>query len=128
MSEHPLVTVITATLNSASTIAECINSVASQDYSNIEHIIIDGVSTDGTLEILRSFGADFISEQDSGIYHAFNKGIARSSGQIIHFLNADDYYKHASVVSNMIKFMMENQLQVGHARVEQVDEQLQLVL
>jgi len=127
MSGYPKVSVITPALNCSATIAQCIQSVASQDYSNIEHIVIDGDSTDGTLELLKPYNVEIISEKDAGIYDAINKGIARASGEIIHILNADDNYKHENVLSRMVAFMVDNQLDVGHAKVEQVDLQKKLV-
>lgn len=121
MRENPKVSVITPALNNASTIAECLRSIATQDYANIEHIVVDGESTDGTLEILKASSVQVISEKDSGIYDAVNKGIARASGEIVHILNADDRYKHDAVVSRMVDFMIQRDLEVGHAKVEQVD-------
>ena len=127
MSGHPKVSVITPALNCYATIAECMQSVASQDYGNIEHIVVDGDSTDGTLELLKPYKVEIISEKDAGIYDAINKGIARASGEIIHILNADDKYKQETVLSRMLAFMVDKQLDVGHAKVEQVDRQEKLV-
>ena len=127
MKRYPKVSVITPALNNAATITECIQSVASQDYSNIEHIVVDGESTDGTLELLKPYNVEIISEKDAGIYDAINKGVARASGEIIHILNADDTYKHETVLSRMVAFMVDNQLDVGHAKVEQVDLKKKLV-
>lgn len=127
MAEYPKVSVITPTLNCAATIAQCIQSVASQDYNNIEHIVVDGESTDGTLELLKPYNIDIISEKDTGIYDAINKGVARATGEIIHVLNADDWYKHDMVLSRMVTFMVDRELDVGHAKVEQVDKSGKLV-
>ena len=127
MTGYPKVSVITPTLNCATTIADCIQSVASQDYGNIEHIVVDGESTDGTLDFLRLQNVDVISEYDTGIYDAINKGIARATGEIIHILNADDWYKHQTVISRMVEFMVDKELDVGHARVEQVGNNQELV-
>ena len=127
MVGHPKVSVITPTLNCAATLDSCIQSVASQDYGNIEHIVVDGESTDGTLELLKPNNIDIISEKDTGIYDAINKGIARANGEIIHILNADDWYKHETVVSRMVTFMVDKELDVGHAKVEQVNKQGRLV-
>jgi glycosyltransferase involved in cell wall biosynthesis len=108
MSENLKISVITVCKNSENTISKCINSVLEQDYSNIEYIVIDGVSTDNSLKISREFenGIDkIISEPDEGIYDAMNKGIKNSSGDYIIFLNADDYFISNSTVANIIKFI-----------------------
>ncbi len=118
---NPKVSVITSVLNGAATIETCLRSVKTQDYDNIEHIVVDGASTDGTLEILQGFSADVVSEPDAGIYDAFNKGIGRASGEIIHFLNSDDRYRKEDVISRMVRFMGRHQLDLAHARVEQHD-------
>jgi glycosyltransferase involved in cell wall biosynthesis len=127
MSRYPKVSVITSTLNCAATIVECLESITSQDYSNVEHIIVDGGSNDETLELVKPYGANIVSEKDAGIFDAFNKGIKRSSGEIIHILNADDHYKHKAVLSQMVAFMTAEQLDIGHARVEQIDHRDHLV-
>lgn len=88
----PVVSVVTPSLNQASTLAATLESVRRQTYPYIEHIVVDGGSTDGTLEILRG-AADTVrwtSEPDSGMYDALNRGFATSSGEILAYLNADD--------------------------------------
>jgi len=88
------ISIITATFNSASSIAECIYSVNNQCFKNIEHIIIDGSSTDSTHEIIKNTPSritKIVSEPDKGIYDAMNKGIALASGDIIGILNSDDF-------------------------------------
>lgn len=94
LNKGPKISVITVCYNSASTISDTIYSVASQIYENREHIIIDGVSTDGTLEIIQNYSGsvELKSEPDEGIYDAMNKGISMASGDIIGFLNADDIF------------------------------------
>jgi len=95
----PLVSIITVVLNNKKFLQQSINSVLNQSYKNYELIIIDGKSTDGTVEILKknNLKIDFwISEKDKGIYNAMNKGIKLSRGSIISILNSDDiFYKHA---------------------------------
>lgn len=89
------ISIITATFNSEKTIRETIESVVSQSYSDVEYIVIDGGSTDKTLEIVNEYGKKIhkvVSEKDDGIYDAFNKGIRLSSGEIIGILNSDDMY------------------------------------
>ena len=100
-----IISIITVVYNGADTIAGAIESVLGQSYAPIEYIIIDGASTDGTADIVRSYGdriSRFISEPDQGIYEAMNKGIAAATGEVIGILNADDLYRHADVVSRVI--------------------------
>lgn len=99
------VSVITVVRNNADTIEEAIHSVATQDYQNIEHIIVDGCSTDGTADVIkRNLGtvATYISEPDKGIYDAMNKGIRLATGDVIGFLNADDVYAHSGVIVRVV--------------------------
>lgn len=94
-SSYPKISIITATFNSAKTLEATIQSVLAQQYLNLEHIIIDGGSTDGTVEIIKKYEqkiAKYVSEKDSGLYDAMNKGIAFSTGEMVAFLNSDDIY------------------------------------
>lgn len=96
------ISVITATFNCAGTVRDALVSVASQRYGSVEHVIIDGASTDGTWDAIRTHGLDrlvAISEPDRGIYDALNKGIARSSGDVIGFLHADDIFAGPDVLN-----------------------------
>ena len=93
MNGSNLISIITPCLNRIGFIEEAVKSVLNQDYPNVEHIIIDGGSTDGTLEILKQFShLHVVSEPDEGIYDALNKGINLSNGDIIGLLNTDDFY------------------------------------
>ena len=99
------VSIITATYNSAKSIQRTIDSVKAQDYYDIEHIIVDGASTDTTLSIIRSNAssiAKFVSEKDNGIYNALNKGINLATGDIIGFLNSDDVFTNKHVISRIV--------------------------
>lgn len=98
------ISVITVCYNSARTLERCLQSVAQQDFSEIEHIVIDGASTDGTKEILERFRSRLsylVSEPDNGIYDAMNKGLAHTTGDIVCFLNADDQYASTNVLSKV---------------------------
>lgn len=91
----PLISVVTATWNCASTLPDCLRSASEQSYRNFEHVVVDGGSTDGTLGVLNAHSgqiAQMVSERDRGIYDALNKGIAMSRGEVIGFLHADDLY------------------------------------
>jgi glycosyltransferase involved in cell wall biosynthesis len=96
MSDRPLVSIVTPSLDQAGTIAQTLQSLREQTYPNIEHIVVDGGSTDGTLEILRAAENDsalrWSSEPDSGMYAAINKGLSRANGEILAYLNTDDSY------------------------------------
>ena len=87
------ISIITVCFNSENTIFDTLESVQSQNYENIEHIIVDGKSTDNTLNIIKKFKhvSKIISEKDNGIYDAMNKGVLCSTGDILVFLNSDDY-------------------------------------
>ena len=98
------ISIITVCFNSANTIAETLASVAAQSHPDVEHIIIDGGSTDSTLQVIKTHGAHvakLISEKDKGIYDAMNKGIALATGDIVGFINADDFYLGSEVLSKV---------------------------
>jgi len=100
------VSIITATYNSSKTIEHCLRSIHSQTYPHIEHIIIDGGSTDGTVDIIRNYKdkiACWISEKDKGIYDAINKGVRRATGEIIGILHSDDFYAYICMVGGTSK-------------------------
>jgi glycosyltransferase involved in cell wall biosynthesis len=98
------VSVVTAVRNGAGTILRTLESIQSQSYPDIEHIVVDGASTDSTLDILRSHGSrnlSLISEKDSGVYDAFNKGVRRATGDVIGFLNCGDTYFSPDVLARI---------------------------
>lgn len=102
-SEQPLVTIVTATYNLIKAgrkdyFLQMVNSVKNQTYKNIEHLIIDGASDDGTIELIKSLGLKYISEKDNGIYDAMNKGLKLAQGKYINFMNSDDYFDNDKVV------------------------------
>ena len=100
------ISIITVSYNSESTIAHTINSVIKQDYSNVEYILIDGGSTDWTLNIINNYMDKidyFNSEEDNGVYDAMNKGIKVASGDIIGILNSDDFYPNNSILSQIVQ-------------------------
>ncbi|MBK0378221.1 glycosyltransferase family 2 protein [Mucilaginibacter segetis] len=102
---HPVkISLITVSYNAAATIDKCIHSVIDQDYNNMEYIIIDGASTDNTLQIVKKYHDHInliISEPDKGIYDAMNKGISVATGDVIGMLNADDYFATPTVLKEI---------------------------
>jgi len=104
-SGQPLISVITVVFNGVGTVEHTIRSVIEQAYSNVEHIIIDGGSTDGTLDILRRYEGEidyWVSEKDAGIYDAMNKGIALAKGDYIGMLNSDDYFSNPRALGQIV--------------------------
>lgn len=98
------ITVITVCRNAEDTIEDTLQSVRSQRYPNVEHLVIDGGSKDGTLDVVKRHRdriSKFISEPDRGIYDAMNKGIGLATGDVVGFLNADDLYAHGDVLSRV---------------------------
>jgi len=119
------ISIITVCLNSADTIEDTIRSILSQDYKNIEYIIVDGGSSDGTLDILTKYRDqihEYISEPDKGVYDAMNKGIKLSTGDIVATLNADDVYADETIVGRMVEFMQSNGLDAGYGDIVYIDQ------
>jgi glycosyltransferase involved in cell wall biosynthesis len=111
LSGKPLVSVITVVFNGAATLEHNIQSVIGQAYDNVEHIVIDGGSSDGTTDILRKYDDHidyWVSEKDAGIYDAMNKGIALANGEYIGMLNADDYFADALALGMIVRRLEEN--------------------
>jgi len=96
MTGAPLVSIVTPVLNRATTIRACLASVSAQTHPNVEHIVVDGGSTDGTIEIIQAFKSShslrWISEPDGGMYEAINKGLGLARGTILAYVNSDDMY------------------------------------
>ena len=100
------ISIITATWNCAETLPDCLDSVAHQNYANREHLIVDGASTDGTIDVVNQHIdqiAMFKSEPDKGIYDALNKGIEMATGDVVGFLHADDLYASEDALSKIAK-------------------------
>jgi glycosyltransferase involved in cell wall biosynthesis len=100
------ISIITVVWNNKATIKDAIDSVLSQTHKDIEYIIIDGASSDGTIEIVKSYGdkiTKFVSEPDKGLYDAMNKGISLCSGDVVGILNSDDFYIDEFVISKVVK-------------------------
>lgn len=119
------VSLITVTYNSATTLQDTIDSVASQDYPNIEYIIVDGNSNDGTQDIVRTSNgvvSKFISEPDQGLYDAMNKGIQLATGDIVGIINSDDFYHRSDAVSKVVKGFSDSKTECVFADIRFVKQ------
>lgn len=118
------VSIITATMNSEKYLSDCIESVRRQNYKNIEHIVIDGKSSDGTLEIIEKNSdhiSYWISETDRGMYDAINKGIQMATGDIIGILNSDDMFASADAVRSIVDCFENNNVDSVYGDLVYVD-------
>ncbi|MFZ2449489.1 MAG: glycosyltransferase family 2 protein [Methylovulum miyakonense] len=119
------ITLITSVYNNQETIAEAISSVLSQTYPDIEYIIIDGGSTDGTVDVVKPYQdrlATFISEPDKGIYDGLNKGIKLATGDIIGFLHSDDLYEDNQVIEKVAQAFMDYGVDSVYGNLTYVDK------
>ena len=121
---RPKVSIITVVFNNVDTIGACIESVLAQDYDNIEYIVVDGASTDGTIDVIERYKGHisiYVSEEDNGIYDAMNKGLALARGDVIAFLNADDRY-FPDAVSSSVRNLVENDCDLSYAGFYYADD------
>ncbi len=121
---QPLVSIITVCYNAHKHLEECMNSVLAQNYPNVEYLLVDGNSKDGTLQIIQRLAAQhpkisYISEPDKGIYDAMNKGMRMAKGDIIACVNADDYLAHTNVITDAVNLMHTSAADVVHANIVQ---------
>ncbi|MEZ4968001.1 MAG: glycosyltransferase family 2 protein [Saprospiraceae bacterium] len=116
------VSIVTPAYNSAATIRDTLESIRMQDHPEIEHIVIDGGSTDDTLRIVSEFpkAGKVISEPDGGLYDAMNKGVRLASGEIVGILNSDDFYTHPQVIGRVVDTMQQNDADALYADLEYV--------
>ena len=120
--DKPLVTVITVVYNGETYLEETILSVINQTYDNVEYIIIDGGSTDGTLKIIKKYKEQidyWVTEPDDGIYDAMNKGLCLSYGEVIGIINADDWYKHDTIAES-VHSLQENHADYSVGNIQKV--------
>ena len=122
------VSLITVSYNSASTIADTLKSVQFQTYQDIEYIVVDGNSSDGTIEIVKQFldasqgvVTTFLCERDKGIYDAMNKGLAMATGDIIGVLNSDDFYCSNDVIEEVVRAFQQNKTDCLYGDLNYVD-------
>ena len=119
------ISIITVVLNNKSYVEDCINSVLNQSYKNVEYIIVDGGSTDGTINIIMKHEKSiqiWMSELDQGIYDAMNKGIKIASGAVIGFLNADDVYYDSDLLENIASVMKNSNNDACYSDLVYVDK------
>ena len=105
MIKKPLISIITVVFNGEKKLEKTISSVINQTYDNLEYIVIDGSSKDGTIDIIKKYEDKinyWVSEKDSGIYEAMNKGILASKGDYINFMNAGDFFTRKNLVSEVV--------------------------
>lgn len=122
--QKPTISIITVCYNSSSTIRDTIESVTSQDYANIEYIIIDGNSSDDTLPIVREYDSHIshvISEPDRGLWDAMNKGIRIATGDYIGFLHSDDFFSESDVVSRIAAVLSNPAVDAAYGYVDLVE-------
>ncbi len=121
------ISIITATWNSGATLRDTMESVLAQSYADIEHIIVDGKSTDETLDIVRELEPRYkgrlrwVSEKDKGLYDAMNKGLALATGDVVGILNSDDFYTANDVVEKVAETMADDMLDAVYGDVHYVD-------
>ena len=123
--EKPTVTIITVTRNSASTLEKALRSIRNQSYKNIELIIVDGDSSDNTLELVGQYKdivTNVVSEQDYGIYDGMNKGLSLANGDIIGFLNSDDYLSNNEVIQKIVSTLLVHKVDSVYGDLKYVDQ------
>ena len=121
------VSIITATYNSAASIKNCLDSVVNQNYCDLEYIIVDGKSSDDTLNIVKDYQQKFpsiklISEKDCGIYDALNKGIQLATGDVVGFVHSDDLLANEHIVSDLVTQLQNEQLDGVYGDLQYVDK------
>ena len=122
------ISIITATYNSEKTLRDTLDSILAQTYPDIESIIVDGASKDGTIDIVREYEPRFggrmhwISEPDKGIYDAMNKGIKMASGDVIGVLNSDDFYHDERVVEDIANAFTQKNVECVYGNLVFIDE------
>ncbi|HDR8171676.1 TPA: glycosyltransferase [Bacillus thuringiensis] len=128
--KQPLISVITVCYNSKTTIERTFKSVLNQTYKNIEYIVVDGKSTDGTLEIIKKYEEVFkkqniifkwISEKDKGIYDAMNKGVNLATGELVGIINSDDHYEELALEIIESEYSKDNSYDVYHGLLKYYD-------
>lgn len=118
MTQEPLISIITVVFNGEKHLQQTIDSVVNQTYQNIEYIIIDGGSKDGTVDLIKANESHidyWVSEPDKGLYDAMNKGISRAKGELIGMINSDDWYETNAVETVVNSFLLNSEKRIFHA-------------
>ena len=122
---NPLVSIITVTYNAEKYVEQTIKSVAAQSYKNIEYIIIDGLSTDGTADIIQRYRqhiTHFVSESDNGIYDAMNKGLQKATGELTGIINASDFYEPNAVEAVVSAYLQNRDAGIFYGNINMLNE------
>ncbi|MCM2535836.1 glycosyltransferase [Neobacillus pocheonensis] len=123
MNQEPLISVVTVCFNSINTVERTFKSILNQTYSNIEYIVVDGKSTDGTVELIKEYEDYFKkrniifkwkSEKDNGIYDAMNKGLEMTTGELVGIINSDDYYEESALEIISTEYLKDSSYDVYH--------------
>lgn len=121
------ITIITSTFNSGATVEDTFKSILSQTFKNIEYVVVDGGSRDNTVEIIKRYEPKFcgrmrwISERDNGVYDAMNKGICMATGDVIGFLNSDDYYTSTDCLQTIVDTLEKEDVDATYGNVHYVN-------
>lgn len=127
MNNEPIISIITITYNAGETLERTIKSIINQSYANIEYIIIDGKSTDNTVEIIKSYADNvnyWISEPDRGLYHAMNKGIAAATGDYLWFINAGDEIYDTDILKSVFSSKPYADIYYGNTVMTDMDGEI----
>lgn len=120
------ITIITATYNSAGTVRDTFESVLRQTFHDIDYVVVDGASTDGTVDVIREYESRFegrmhwTSEPDRGLYDAMNKGLRRAKGEVVGILNSDDFYTSPDVLARVARTMSDESIDAVYGDVHYV--------
>ena len=131
MSHNPVLSIITVVLNGEKYLEQCIKSVISQKNVAIEYIIIDGESSDGTVGIIKKYDTFihyWISEKDDGISHAFNKGIEKATGDLVCFLNSDDFFNNDALTEIAIFYLKNKDVDIIYANTLFLNEKKEILI
>jgi glycosyltransferase involved in cell wall biosynthesis len=122
---NPLVSIITVTYNALENLEQTMQSVFSQTYPHIEYLIVDGLSNDGTVQMIKKYESKlslWVSENDNGIYDAMNKGISRAKGELIGMINAGDYYEPEAVKSVVEIYLKNKETGIFHGNINMLNK------